>query len=63
MVEKQQNDKNIEKQIKEIRESLWKIEKQMSLPTDDLYIYKLIKLLEERINVIETILKVDQDSL
>lgn len=58
-MEKQINEKNIEKQLKEIRENLWKIEKQMGLPTDELYIYKLIKNLEERLNVIETLLKQD----
>lgn len=62
-MEKQTNQKSIEKQIKEIKENLWKIEKSVGVRGDELFIYNLIKGLEERVNVIETILKIDQDNI
>lgn len=62
-MEKHKNGKNYEKQIKEIKENLWKIEKTIGLPSDELLIYNLVKALEERVNVIETILKIDQDNI
>lgn len=55
--------KKIEKQIKDIKENIWKIEKSVGLPADDLFIYNLLKSLEERLNVIETYLKIDQDNI
>ena len=62
-MEKERNAKTIEKQIKELKENIWKIEKTIGLQGDEFFIYNLIKGLEERINVIETILKLDQDSI
>lgn len=57
-MDEKKNLRQIESQVKEIKEKLWKLEKNLGLPTDDLYLYNLYKSLEERINVIETILKI-----
>lgn len=59
------NIRQIEKQLKEIKESIWKIEKSFELPTDEFYVFKLVKDLEtriseltERLKVLEMMLKV-----
>jgi chromosome segregation ATPase len=57
-MDEKKNLRQIENQVKEIKEKLWKVEKNLNLPTDDLYLYRLLKSLEERINVIETVLKI-----
>lgn len=62
-MERNQNAKLVENQLKKIKEDIWKIEKSIGLSGDELFIYSLVKSLEERINVIETILKIDQDNI
>lgn len=54
-----QKDKQIEIEIRELKESLWKLEKKLGLRADDLLIYDMIKTCEERLNVIETKLGLD----
>jgi hypothetical protein len=40
--------------VREIKDKLWKVEKTIGLQTDEMYLYNLLRSLEERINVIET---------
>lgn len=57
-MDEKKNLRQIETQVKEIKDKLWKVEKTLGMPTDELHLYRLLKSLEERLNVIETILKI-----
>lgn len=57
-MDEKNNLKHIQCQVKEIKDKLWKVEKTIGLQADEMYLYKLVKSLEERINVIETTLNV-----
>jgi hypothetical protein len=53
-MDEKNNLKQIESQVREIKDKLWKVEKTIGLQTDEMYLYNLLRSLEERINVIET---------
>jgi len=57
-MEKKLNVAQISSQLKEIRENLWRLEKTIGIQTDDLYIYKMMKDLEARMNIVEIHLKI-----